>query len=389
MLFSGVLVRLSSENEAEAAQWVELLTLACALASGSGAQPIEQDYKISKITNPTNIAVEDGDSPEGSPSSSLRLRKSISLQREHSKDAKQKGRDMAATYPASRPMHMCNQPSLLSEESPRQNYRGALNLAFIILVMTHFRLIIENLLKYGILLKPSMPEMLNWENLEGVLHMPLFGLVVFNLFGLVALATETLAAKGIVKDRLALNIQVCNCTLALLIPTFGVYFSTLHPLAGMLFLGEAVVLWLKLVSYAHANRDLRIARDMGYYQRPTEGQDAAAGSKFGRSQVENLENPVDYPDNLTVSNLYYFLLAPTLSYQLNYPRSPSIRWNNVLSYTSRLLFSIGLIIFVVEQYVSPLLKSSIKPIHKLQVCTLILPLLLLMQPSSRTSLRDS
>jgi diacylglycerol O-acyltransferase-1 len=29
---------------------------------------------------------------------------------------------------------------------------------------------------------------------------------------------------------------------------------------------------------------------------------------------------VTYPSNLTVSNMTYFLLAPTLCYELNYPR---------------------------------------------------------------------
>ena len=32
-----------------------------------------------------------------------------------------------------------------------------------------------------------------------------------------------------------------------------------------------------------------------------------------------------YPDNLTVANLYYFCLAPTLCYELNYPKTCRIR----------------------------------------------------------------
>jgi diacylglycerol O-acyltransferase-1 len=34
---------------------------------------------------------------------------------------------------------------------------------------------------------------------------------------------------------------------------------------------------------------------------------------------------VQYPENLTLSDLYYFMFAPTLCYELNFPRSERIR----------------------------------------------------------------
>ncbi len=66
--------------------------------------------------------------------------------------------------------HVDNRASLLSTEAPAQNYRGLVNLVMLVLVfhslkkynkqhtyrisfkfVTHFRLIMENMLKYGIL----------------------------------------------------------------------------------------------------------------------------------------------------------------------------------------------------------------------------------------------
>lgn len=35
--------------------------------------------------------------------------------------------------------------------------------------------------------------------------------------------------------------------------------------------------------------------------------------------------PVSYPDNLTLFDLYYFIIAPTLCYELNFPRRDRIR----------------------------------------------------------------
>lgn len=42
--------------------------------------------------------------------------------------------------------------SLLSTESPEQNFRGFINLAFLILIANHIRLILENFRKYGLLM---------------------------------------------------------------------------------------------------------------------------------------------------------------------------------------------------------------------------------------------
>lgn len=34
---------------------------------------------------------------------------------------------------------------------------------------------------------------------------------------------------------------------------------------------------------------------------------------------------VQYPDNLNLADLYYYILAPTLCYELNFPRTQRIR----------------------------------------------------------------
>lgn len=37
------------------------------------------------------------------------------------------------------------------------------------------------------------------------------------------------------------------------------------------------------------------------------------------------EELIKYPDNLTIQNIYYFWLAPTLCYEMNFPRSSRTR----------------------------------------------------------------
>jgi diacylglycerol O-acyltransferase-1 len=66
---------------------------------------------------------------------------------------------------------------------------------------------------------------------------------------------------------------------------------------------------MKLISYAHTNYDVRSLLRAG--EQPESVPDAPA---------------VRYPDNITYANMVYFLAAPTLCYQLGYPRTPYIRW---------------------------------------------------------------
>ena len=60
-----------------------------------------------------------------------------------SKDA-DKIENNTASYPPSKPMHRSSAVSFLSAEAPNQNYRGFLNLAFIILVVSNFRLMLHS-----------------------------------------------------------------------------------------------------------------------------------------------------------------------------------------------------------------------------------------------------
>jgi hypothetical protein len=122
---------------------------------------------------------------------------------------------------------------------------------------------------------------------------------------------------------------------------------------------------MKLISYAHVNFDLRgVIR----YQKKmnklnaTEGNessksfhdDNAKAYTFLISGVKDLSPPfLQYPMNISVSNLLYFCVAPTLCYQLNYPRTPKVRWSFVFSYIFRMIFLALIMIFGIEQYIAP------------------------------------
>lgn len=60
---------------------------------------------------------------------------------------------------------------------------------------------------------------------------------------------------------------------------------------------------------------------------------AASSIKQSASDVNDFEHEksdhenalVQYPDNLNIRDLYYYILAPTLCYELNFPRTQRIR----------------------------------------------------------------
>lgn len=52
---------------------------------------------------------------------------------------------------------IAERPSLLSAASGYENYRGFLNLLYVILAMGSFRLVLENILKYGLLVEFDWP----------------------------------------------------------------------------------------------------------------------------------------------------------------------------------------------------------------------------------------
>ena len=60
-----------------------------------------------------------------------------------------------------------------------------------------------------------------------------------------------------------------------------------------------------------------------------------------------------YPNNLRISNLYYFLLAPTLCYEMEYPRNISIRFRFALRRLLETIFLLWLIIALSQQWIIP------------------------------------
>ncbi|KAF2114473.1 MBOAT, membrane-bound O-acyltransferase family-domain-containing protein [Lophiotrema nucula] len=67
---------------------------------------------------------------------------------------------------------------------------------------------------------------------------------------------------------------------------------------------------------------------------------------------------VSYPENLTLANYADFILCPTLCYEIEYPRTPKIRWMELFYKTLAVAGCIFLMTVTAEEFVLPVLDEA-------------------------------
>lgn len=265
--------------------------------------------------------------------------------------------------------------SLSRESAVIPSFLGFRNLMVIVLVAMNVRLMIENFMKYGVLICIKCHD---YRRQDVILGSVLFALIPCHLF--VAYLIELVAAKkaketvGRRKKETSAELlaeqerqvlqyiwwftaisHTINATLCLAITSLVVYFYIYHPGIGTVCELHAIIVWLKNCSYAFTNRDLRQAM-----LHPLE--DAA---------LPEIYSSCPYPRNITLSNLSYFWFAPTLVYQPVYPRTTHVRW----SFVAKRVFevaSLSVVIWLLSaQYATPVLKNSIDKIAVLDFASIL------------------
>uniref|UniRef100_A0A452HUN3 O-acyltransferase n=1 Tax=Gopherus agassizii TaxID=38772 RepID=A0A452HUN3_9SAUR len=192
--------------------------------------------------------------------------------------------------------------NLLSSSSGYSNYRGILNWCVVMLVSEQYLSFL-----YGILVDPIqvvslfLKDPYSWPSLCLV--------IVANVFALAALHTERRLAVGSISENVGSIIHACNLLTILCFPALVVLMvSSVTPVGAVFALSIYTILFLKLFSFRDVNKWCR-----------------ARASGLKKANGEMVPSGVCYPANLTYKDMYYFLFAPTLCYELNFPRSPRIR----------------------------------------------------------------
>ena len=147
-----------------------------------------------------------------------------------------------------------------------------------------------------------------------------------------------------------------NATLSLLVTSIVVYQYIYHPLIGTISEVHAVIVWLKICSYAFTNRDLR---------------HAWINPNSTTSTSPALYAACSYPQNITLGNLVYFWWAPTLVYQPMYPRSSTVRWLFVSKRLAEVAYLSIFIWLTSAQYAAPLLHNSLRQMATLKIPSIL------------------
>jgi diacylglycerol O-acyltransferase 1 len=142
-----------------------------------------------------------------------------------------------------------------------------------------------------------------------------------------------------------------NAHAALILPLIIVWRYIEKPAVGGILLLHATITWMKLISYFLANEDLRA----------NASDDRSSNSMLGI--VEDLDpSEADrrYPENITLSNIFYFWLCPSLTYQIAFPKSPSVRLWKIAGILLRMIVCLSLFVFVTVQIVTPALADVVQ-----------------------------
>ncbi|XP_072999250.1 diacylglycerol O-acyltransferase 1-2 isoform X2 [Typha latifolia] len=245
-------------------------------------------------------------------------------------------------YRASAPAHWkVRESPLSSDEIFKQSHAGLFNLCIVVLIAVNGRLMIENLMKYGLLIRAgfwfSSRSMRDWPLLMCCLSLPAFP------FG--AFAVEKLAQHKFITEPLVIFLHVLLTTAAIIYPVFVILKFDSAVLSGFTLMFLASIVWLKLVSYAHTNYDIRTLSK-------TINKDDMCSSSI---DLDNLKS-------VSLKSLVYFMVAPTLCYQPSYPRTTCIRKGWVIRQLIKCLLFTGLMGFMIEQYINPIVKNSQHPL---------------------------
>ncbi|KAJ8417485.1 hypothetical protein AAFF_G00287120 [Aldrovandia affinis] len=231
------------------------------------------------------------------------------------------------------------QDSLLSSASRFTDYRGILNWIIILLVLTHAHLFLENFIQHGFLIDL-------WKVLEHLIEdewPSAYLIMAANVFSLAALLLERCQDMGRISSSMGHCLHLGNLVVLMLFPAAVIlqcdtYISTA---GALLSLCIYAVLGLKLYSYQEAN---------SWYRQE---QVRSPGIRHCISQ-ENGERT----DHLTLGDLYYFLLAPTLCYQRDFPRTPNVRFNFLLQRLLEMVILTQLMVGIMQQWIGPLFQRS-------------------------------
>ncbi|CAG7824121.1 unnamed protein product [Allacma fusca] len=301
----------------------------------------------------------------------LILRRTKSTTRvEEIRQLEEKRRNRRADKPIHKP---CD--SLFSWSSGFNDFGGFVNWGFLLLLLGGVRLFLENFIKYGNRIDP-----VQWLNVllgDSYTAIPpsIILLAYSNLHVLMSLLIEKGLASGYLNITQGAIAQVVNLFTLILTPIAALTTwdtNTFSLIGATTVCLSYSVLFLKLWSYAQVNGWCRNTQKPNRKRRVSQSssQTNSNGDLNGNRMVEDEAEgvpDVEYPENLYVADIYFFVMVPSLCYELNFPRTERIRKRFLLKRILEFVFGLQLVIALIQQWIIPTVKNSIIPFSNMDV----------------------
>ncbi|KAK6632049.1 hypothetical protein RUM44_007079 [Polyplax serrata] len=267
------------------------------------------------------------------------------------------------------PDRPCHKPrdSLFSWASGFSNFTGFVNWAFLLLSVGGSRLFLENIIKYGIRVDPSQWLIVITGSQEGGPEHLSIMLLLYSLMPvLICYILEKGLSKDIISHASGCFIHIINIVLLILLPMIVIHCRA----DGFSLIGASSVcftyciLFLKLWSYIQVNMWCRMKADTKLRTKKRSMSGTTLDSEINGNHVSDdsyEKKLVKYPDNLTLKDLMYFMLAPTLCYELNFPRTCRIRKRFLFKRAVEVLVGFHVLGALFQQWIIPSVKNSLIP----------------------------
>ncbi|XP_018407025.1 PREDICTED: diacylglycerol O-acyltransferase 1 isoform X2 [Cyphomyrmex costatus] len=285
----------------------------------------------------------------------------------------------------SQPDKPCHRPrdSLFSWSSGFDNFTGFVNWGFLLLGIGGFRLLLENFIKYGIRVDPWQWFLFLSGKDDGGEEYPSLLLICYST---VPVGLCLLIEKGLSVDIIAhgtgMVFHVINLVVMVLMPMVVIHVKD----SGFSLVGAMYVcmlyatLFLKLWSYIQVNMWCRLSsrkkstqgrmrRQLSYNNLQSSGNQQSANDVTDfEHEINDCGNLlVQYPDNLSFGDLYYYILAPTLCYELNFPRTQRIRKRFLIKRILEVVVGCQVVMSLFQQWMIPSVKNSLIPFSNMDV----------------------
>ena len=228
--------------------------------------------------------------------------------------------------------------SLLSTEAESPNYRGFLNLGAIILIVANFRLIIENILKYGVLLSHPIELINDFISVACTLTY---------IANIVPVVLTYLAETRVTKDLSSSFPRWCQLFIQIYVlttPIISIWYFKVHFIPASALLILTITLAMKLYSFSDIMHDAR---------------EAFKSKEYLNFPKEFKEIIKKFPNHINKTQFIYFLFAPTMCFQFFYPRTDRIRTMWLCKRVVEGVVSLSLTLIVIQQYINPIVLNTI------------------------------